>query len=203
MELTDFWDVVNGLRRQRRPRHRLQPDQDQAGHQADQHQLGRAHHQVELPGLPALPVGRHRDGGRRRSDAAVADRGGEGRDPERPQGGDREARRGREEGPGRSARSALCRPRRSPGTQARSAPRGCRWRLWDADQGPRLVDRRGSPATSATGRSGCGRWRSTTIGSAARAAPASATAWPARSAARSPIATSAAGSRSRSRATAT
>ena len=79
--------------------------QDQAGHQADQHQLGRAAHQVELPGLPALPVGRRVDAGGRRGDAAVADRGGEGGDPERPQGRDREARRGREEGARRGARA--------------------------------------------------------------------------------------------------
>ena len=80
-------------------------------------------------------------------------------------------------------------------------------RLVDGDCGPRSRTSTGrssrNPATSATGRFGCGRWRSTTIGSAARAAPASATASPARSAARLPTATSAAGSRSRSRATAT
>ena len=75
--------------------------------------------------------------------------------------------------------SATSRPRRSPGTRARSAPRASSWRLWGADQGPRLVARRVSPATSATGRTGCGRWRSTTTGSARRAATASATALPA------------------------
>ena len=66
--------------------------------------------------------------GGRGGDAAGADRGGEGGDPERPQGRDREARRGGEEGQGRGAASATCKPRRSPGTRARSAPRACRWR---------------------------------------------------------------------------
>ena len=94
------------LRRQRRARHRPQPHQDQAGHQADQHQLVRAAHQVELPGLPALPVGRRVDAGGRRGDAAGADRSGEGGDPERPQGRDRKARRGGEEGQGRRRRRA-------------------------------------------------------------------------------------------------
>jgi hypothetical protein len=76
------------LRRQRRSRHRSQPQQDQARHQADQHQLIRAAHQVELPGLPALPVGRRVNAGRLRGDAAGAHRSGEGGDPERPQGRD-------------------------------------------------------------------------------------------------------------------
>ena len=70
LELSDFWGVGERLHRQRRARHRHQRDQDQARHQADQHQLGRAAHQVELPGLPALPVGRRVDAGRRRGDAA-------------------------------------------------------------------------------------------------------------------------------------
>ena len=47
------------LRRQRQRRLRSEHQQDQAGDQADQHQLGRSAHQVELPGLPALPEHRH------------------------------------------------------------------------------------------------------------------------------------------------
>ena len=58
MELYRFLGRGERLCRQRRAWHRLQPDQDQAGHQADQHQLGRSQHQGELPGLPALPGGR-------------------------------------------------------------------------------------------------------------------------------------------------
>ena len=59
-----------------------------------------------------------------------------------------------------------------------------------------------SPATSATGRIGCGRWRSTITGSAARAATASATARRLRSARALANRESSAASRSRSRATA-
>ena len=116
------------LCRQRRSRHRLQPDQDQARHQADQHQLGRTQHQVELSGLPALPGGRHCDGGGRGSDAAVADRGGEGRDPERPQGRDREARRGCEEGQGRSARAQPAGRGDRLGCKPDQHRAACRWR---------------------------------------------------------------------------
>ena len=97
------------LHRQRCPWHRRQPVQDQARHQADQHQLGRAHHQVELPGLPAFPGGRRVDARRRRGNAAGADRSGEGRHPQRPQGGDRQARRGDPQGAHRRASECAAR----------------------------------------------------------------------------------------------
>ncbi len=126
------------VRRQRRTRHRHQHDPGQARHQADQHQLGRSQHQGELPGLPALPGGRHPDGGGRGSDAAGADRSRALGDPERSQGGDREARRGRQEGlcggPGADqagGRAGLgCEP-----DQHRAAGDG----NLRPDQGPRLV----------------------------------------------------------------
>ena len=58
----------------------------------------------------------------------VADRGGEGGDPERPQGRDRKARRGREEGPCRGAGAHPAGRGDRLGCAARSAPRGWRWR---------------------------------------------------------------------------
>ena len=50
------------VRRQRARRHRDQRNPDQARHQADRHHFDAARHQVELPGLPALPVARRRHG---------------------------------------------------------------------------------------------------------------------------------------------
>ena len=108
------------------------------------------------------------------------------------------AKKAKAEARARNLQAAAHRLGREP-DQHRAA---CRWRLWARSRTSTGRSLR-NPATSATGRFGCGRWRSTIIGSAARAAPASATASPARSAARSPTATSAAASRSRSRATAT
>ncbi len=61
--------------------------------QADQHQLRRSSHQIELSGFSALPEHRCVDAGRRRGDAAVADRCGEVGDRRRSQGCDSQARR--------------------------------------------------------------------------------------------------------------
>ncbi len=103
LELTDFWGTVNawidngehgiGINTTR-----IKPDTKLISISSVE-----LHHQGELPGLPALPGGRRGDGRRRRSDAAGADRGGEGGDSRRSQGRDREARRGRKEGLCRSA----------------------------------------------------------------------------------------------------
>ena len=93
------------LRRQRRGRRpRAAREHDQARHQADQHQLRRAEHQVELPGLPALPGRRRRHGGGRRGDASGAHRGGALGAAERPQGRARQARRRHAQGLGRVPR---------------------------------------------------------------------------------------------------
>jgi hypothetical protein len=123
MELTDFWAVVNsftdngdhgiGINRTR-----IKPETKLISINSVD-----LNTKAKLPGLPALPGRRCCDGGGRGNHAAVADRGGEGRDPERPQGRDREARRGGERRRTPKRASAPGRPRRWPGTQARSAPR--------------------------------------------------------------------------------
>ena len=117
----DLWNTVNQwIDNGEEHGHGLREVADQAGHQADHHHERRAQHQVELPGLPALPGHRHRHGGRRGDLAAVPDRGGEVGDPERQEGRLREARRGLEEGlPDRPA-SVSARLRRSAGMRARS-----------------------------------------------------------------------------------
>ena len=58
---------------------------DQARDEVDQHHGRRPLHEEQLSGLPAVSRGGHRDGGRRRGDAAAAHRGGEARDHERSQ----------------------------------------------------------------------------------------------------------------------
>ena len=94
LELSDYWGTVNG--------YIDNGDNEGAGLQ-ESHIKPNAklisissvavQHQVELSGLPAFPGGRRRNGGRRGSDAAGADRGGEAGAAGRPQGGDRGARR--------------------------------------------------------------------------------------------------------------
>ena len=191
LELTDFWAVVNayidngehgiGVNSTR-----IKPDTKLISINSVE-LLTKANYQ-DFQRFQSVDVS---DARRRRSDAAGADRGGEVGDPERPQGRDREARRGRQEGVRRGARAHQAGGGAGLGCEPdQHGPPGhgdlC------ADQGPRLVARCHPPATSATGRTGCGRWRSTTTGSAHRAATASATARRRRSAPRSPTATSAA-----------
>ena len=55
LELSDYWATVNGFVDNGLDGIGINESQDQAGHQADRHQLDAARHQVELPGLPALP----------------------------------------------------------------------------------------------------------------------------------------------------
>ena len=69
LELSDYWATVNAFVDNGHDGIGLNEVQDQAGHQADRHQLDAARHQVELPGFPALPVARRRHGRRRRGDA--------------------------------------------------------------------------------------------------------------------------------------
>ena len=130
LELADYWDMVNSW---------IDNGEHGIGSKASRIKQGTKLisissadliHQVELPGLPALPGGRRADGGRRRSHAAGADRGGEGGDP-----GERKAaieKRGEALAQGQRGRPrAHARQRRaSAGTRARSAPRGCRMELW-------------------------------------------------------------------------
>ena len=105
LELSDFWNTVNAWVDNGEGGHGIQEVPHQGRHQADQHQLGRSAHQVELPGLPALPGDRRAYGGGRGSDAACVDRGGEGCDSSQQEGGLRAARRSLAQGQGRGARA--------------------------------------------------------------------------------------------------
>ncbi len=98
LELSDYWATVNAFVDNGDEGIGFNEFEDQARHQADRHQLDAAGHQVELPGFPALPVPRRRHDRRRRGEHAGTDRSGEGGDPQRSQGGAREARRGPQEG---------------------------------------------------------------------------------------------------------
>ncbi len=174
--LTDFWAAREPVHRQRRATAsasipaRMKPDTKLIS--INSVDLNTKANYQDFQRFQVVDIA---DGRGRRSDAAGADRSGAVGDPERPQGGDRKARRGRQEGlcGGRDAHQAGRRARlgREP-DQHRAAGHG--------DSTPRSRTSTGRwsprPATSATGRSGCGRWRSTTTGSVTPAAMASATA---------------------------
>ena len=165
MELSDFWGVVNayidngehgiGINESK-----IKPDTKLISINSVD-----ADHQVELPGLPALPERRRVDAGGRRGDAAVADRGGEVRHPQRPQGGDPEARRGDPQGLRGRPRERQTHRRACLGCEPDQHGAPEHGDL-ESDQGPRLVaggDHRQCQQLAATG---CGRWRSTITGSA-------------------------------------
>ena len=192
LELTDFWATVNAYidngdaRHRHRQQPRIKPDTKLISISSVE-----LHHQVELPGLPALPGGRRADGGRRRGDAAGADRGGEGRRSRttarpRSRSAARPPRRRTPKGATRTQQAAAIAWDASPISTARLG-----MEIYRADQGPRLVDGRSVRQRQQLAERGCGRWRSTTTGSARPAATASATARRPRSAPRSPTATSA------------
>ena len=83
LELSDFWATVNAfIDNAGEDGSGMRESQHQERDQADQHQLGRSQHQVELSGLPAFPDHRCSDGGRRRGHPSGSHRGREVRAPE-------------------------------------------------------------------------------------------------------------------------
>jgi len=94
----DFWNTVNLFNRQRlgqwigARQSRVKPAP------ARHHKLGRTQPEIQLPGLPALPVRRYFHGRGRGGLAALFHRCREVGDLRRPQGSLREARRSHEEG---------------------------------------------------------------------------------------------------------
>ncbi len=201
MELSDYWDTVNGF---------IDNGDDGFGHNVTKIKPGtklisissaRSAHQVELPGLSALPEHRRIDAGRCRGDAAVADRSGEVGDLERPQGCDGQARRRHPRRPTPRGSSAPSRRPPSPGTRvpintARLVHGDLR-----ADQGSRLVAGLDLRQYQQLGEPAVADGEAPSVARLRRAATASAMARRRRSARRSATATSAA-SRSRSSPTA-
>ena len=161
LELSDFWAVVNayidngehgiGVNTTR-----IKPDTKLISINSSE-LLTKANYQD----FQRFQVGRCLDGGGCGSDAAGADRGGEVGDPQRPQGRDRKARRGRQEG--------LCGGPRAHqagggGGLGRKPDQHGAARDGDlrADQGPRLVAGRVLRQRQQLARAGSGRWTSIT-----------------------------------------